>query len=97
MASADTLSRGNAPTRPRKQPTKVEVLEKDDTELRLEKALFGDEAGFLDSLTAGRSDADNSLQLYGGGDRIHSDAEEAEDLADVPDEDVCPLSYHRYH
>lgn len=67
----------------------VEVLEKDETELRLEKMLFGDEAGFMDSLKApvlGRS-----LTLVHGhqdSDEDMVDAADEEDIEEVPDEEV---------
>ena len=67
----------------------ADVLEKDDTELRLEKALFGDDAGFLKSLIAQRWGEDRELQRVGSGSEPTSGIEaEEEDLADVPDEDL---------
>lgn len=82
-----------APTRLRKQSEKkskvTDNLEKDDVELRLEKALFGDDAGFLESLK--RQDVAHDKALV----RIREDASEGsevedgeEGLSDVPDEDV---------
>ena len=92
MASKDSISRSSAPTRrrePRKDTVASDVLEKDDTELRLEKALFGDDAGFLKSLIAQRWGEDRELQRVGSGSEPTSGIEaEEEDLADVPDEDL---------
>ena len=87
--AADSVPNGsNAPTR-RQQQLAVDATTKDETELRLEKALFGDTAGFLDSLSAARYGEGKALQLYDS----HSDDEVVsndEDLSDVPDEDVSP-------
>lgn len=92
MASAGDTLASNAPTRLRAKladSAATTVREKDDTELRLEKALFGDDAGFLDALTSSRRDDGRSLQ------RIRRDSDEGsvqevedENLADVPDEDL---------
>ena len=83
----------NAPTRRLSRPKATgleQQLEKDDAELRLEKVLFGDDAGFLESLKAlrgtdralqrGRSDSDS--------DQAVEEAEDQDDLNDVPDEDL---------
>lgn len=87
MATASTAAASGAPTR-RRPSRDAEVLEKDDTEILLEKALFGDAAGFLDSLSAARYGQGKELQTYvSGSDASEADGEE-EDLADVPDEDV---------
>jgi len=83
-----------APTRIRNQSEKgskgTDTLEKDDVELRLEKALFGDDAGFLESLK--RQDVAHDKALVHLRDDA-SEGSEAEDgdggLSDVPDEDVC--------
>jgi hypothetical protein len=87
-----------AHTRIRKQSVKksnvTDTLEKDEIELRLEKALFGDDAGFLESLK--RQDVAHDKALI----RIRDDASEGseveedgeEGLSDVPDEDVCLAS-----
>ena len=92
MASTDIINRSSAPTRRRERkpnPLATDVLEKDDTELRLEKALFGDDAGFLNSLTAQRWGEDRELQRVRSGSEPSSDDEaEEDDLADVPDEDL---------
>jgi U3 small nucleolar RNA-associated protein 18 len=74
--------------RSRRRHADVDVLEKDDTELRLEKALFGDEAGFLDSISAARHNEGKEVQTYGGESEDDVLSEEDEDLADVPDEDL---------
>ncbi|EXJ76199.1 uncharacterized protein A1O5_00707 [Cladophialophora psammophila CBS 110553] len=67
----------------------TEVLEKDDTELRLEKALFGDDAGFLKSLKRDQTHEDRSLMRreHGNADEF---VEEGADggLSDVADEDL---------
>jgi hypothetical protein len=68
------------------QPDHGGITEKDETEERLEKLIFGDEAGFLDSLKADTA----SQELL----RISSPAEEGEqresdgDFEGVADEDV---------
>jgi hypothetical protein len=63
-----------------------EIPEKDETEEKLEKLLFGDDAGFLEGLKA-RS-ADQQLVV-----RTNSDDEDAEDIGDeglesIADENV---------
>ena len=40
-----------------------QASEKDATELRLEKALFGDDAAFLNSLKSSRQEREQELQL----------------------------------
>jgi U3 small nucleolar RNA-associated protein 18 len=90
MASMEGVQVSNAPTRRRTAlaDSKEKVVrEKDETELRLEKALFGDEAGFLESLTS-RQDEDRALQRLRRASDDGSDDEEEEDLAEVPDEDL---------
>ena len=93
MASTSIINKSSAPTR-RREPdpaaAATDVLEKDETELRLERALFGDDAGFLSSLTTQRWGEGGVLQRTGSGSDQSSeeDGEEAEDLADVPDEDL---------
>ena len=65
-----------APTRVVTQNSKDAVaaeLPKDDVELRLEKALFGDDAGFLESLKRYRSQEDRVLA------RCDRDGEEGPD------------------
>ena len=93
MASTTTISRSGAPTRRRQQPNDAPAdvaLEKDETELRLEKALFGDDAGFLAALTTQRWRDGGALQRTRTGSHEDSDeAVEKEDLAEVPDEEVC--------
>ncbi len=68
------------------------TLGKDETELRLEKAIFGDAAGFLDSLTRPGSPGRSDLILRGDGDVGDGDEDgdegSDENLSDVPDEDV---------
>lgn len=91
MAAA-ALSANNAPTRRQQKPSHAtDILEKDETELRLERALFGDEAGFLESLTTARHDENRALQVYGSDSDAAGDDSTSENLEDVPDEDVGPL------
>ena len=95
LAAARTMQ---APTRlicDFKQRRATETLEKDDTELRLERAVFGDNAGFLQSLTRHVAGDDRAL-LHRGRDKSDesdygdgADGED-EDLGDVADEDVSP-------
>lgn len=83
-----------APTKVRKRDEKrnpTDNLEKDELELRLEKALFGDDAGFLNSLAGEkRQQAEEALvRAYDDGD--HEDErleDQQDDLSDVADEDV---------
>jgi hypothetical protein len=88
-----------APTKIKEQDQKTlptDVLEKDEVELRLEKALFGDDAGFLESLTreqpheAGqlRRREDTDFEGFGTED-------DQEELDDVADEDVCITGIER--
>ena len=83
------MSKSSAPTR-RREPSKqaTDVLEKDDIELRLEKALFGDDAGFLDALTTHRADYAKVLQRVGSASDGSQGEDSDEELADVPDEDL---------
>ena len=88
METTDIDAAQRAPTRRRSRPNTTEVLEKDETELRLEKALFGDEAGFLESLSAARYGQGKELQLYDGGSEDDASSAAEEDLAGLADEDV---------
>lgn len=90
MASVSVENASKAPTR-RQQRQDVDVTAKDETELRLEKALFGDTAGFLDSLSAARYGEGKALKLYDS-ESDDNAANSDENLSDVPDEDVSPLS-----
>jgi len=69
-----------------------EVLEKDDTERQLEKLLFGDQAGFLDSLNRTAQDEDRALtRIPGEGvdvDGEGGDDDDDEAMGDVADEDL---------
>jgi hypothetical protein len=87
MASLSTASNRRVPTA-RRTESSVEERPKDNTELRLEKALFGDDAGFLEALSAERYGQGKELQTHDNGsdDSVHSDG--SDDLADVADEDV---------
>lgn len=62
---------------------------KDETELRLEKALFGDELGFLNSLQASRATDSEALRSYEP-DGV-SEPEAVEDLEAVNDDEVIPF------
>ncbi|KIX92993.1 uncharacterized protein Z520_11266 [Fonsecaea multimorphosa CBS 102226] len=68
----------------------TEVLEKDETELRLEKALFGDDAGFLESLKRDQLQEDRSLVRRKHGKDDESEEDEAADggLSEVADGDL---------
>ncbi|KIW80335.1 hypothetical protein Z517_06950 [Fonsecaea pedrosoi CBS 271.37] len=80
------------PKRPKhgvKGKSATEVLEKDDTELRLEKALFGDHAGFLNSLTRDQIEEDRSLVPRKHGKDDESEEDDADGgLSHVADEDL---------
>jgi len=62
------------------------VVEKDETERRLEKLLFGDEAGFLDSLQ--NSTASGKHALLRVSSKESDEDAEGDGLNDVADEDV---------
>ena len=70
----------------RKTSTTVigDAAEKDETELQLEKLLFGDEAGFLRGLEA------RSAEQQLAGPR-ELDGSENEELDDIADESVCAI------
>jgi len=66
-----------------------EVLEKDDTERQLEKILFGDRAGFLDSLNRSAQDDNKALtRVPGEGDSKDGEGDDDEGMEDVADEDL---------
>ncbi|KAK5239701.1 U3 snoRNP protein, partial [Exophiala xenobiotica] len=81
-----------APTKIKERGQKTlpaDVLEKDEVELRLEKALFGDDAGFLKSLT--REQPHEAGQLSRGEDtgfEGFGTEDDQEELDDVADEDL---------
>jgi hypothetical protein len=80
-----------APTRvtSQKNSNPADVLAKDDVELRLEKALFGDDAGFLESLKRNQVQEGRSLAKYEDNASEQSLEDEADgELDDVADEDV---------
>lgn len=64
------------------------VLEKDDTERQLEKILFGDQAGFLDSLNKTAQDEDRMLARIPGAEYGERSEDEDEGMEDVADEDL---------
>lgn len=76
-----------------------DVPEKDDTERKLEKLLFGDDEGFHEALKnqRGHEVMDLALQSDDGEDsgEGNNDEIEGEDrgLEDVPDADVCGAFY----
>ena len=90
-----------APTRTRTENVgaKVEVREKSETELRLEKALFGDDAGFLNALKPQNLNSTNvSLQLRRRStDKDSSDGEQTPDIEDGADEDVRGFPFLSKH
>ncbi|KAJ9657419.1 U3 snoRNP protein [Neophaeococcomyces mojaviensis] len=68
-----------------------EVVEKDTTEIQLEKILFGDQTGFLNSLNAAAEAEQKALtRIETGHDGYDNASDEApeEDMLDVPDEDL---------
>ncbi|KIV82156.1 hypothetical protein PV11_04284 [Exophiala sideris] len=83
-----------APTKPRpsvapQNPT--DALEKDAIELRLEKALFGDDAGFLDSLNRSHTreeESDTLIRHDIAGDEDDDGGEDQGQLSDVADDDL---------
>lgn len=94
FAARQSLKAMQAPTRPRRpgnKPLPTDVLEKDETELRLEKALFGDDAGFLDSLQPRETPNDLSLARTKRPEDEDAEGDEDDDnegLSDVVDEEV---------
>lgn len=83
MAPTRRLNAEELETRKQKQ-----VLEKDDTERQLEKILFGDQAGFLDSLNNAAQDDDRALTRIPNAKSDDEDGSVDEDMQDVPDEDL---------
>lgn len=75
----------------------VDAIAKDDVELRLEKALFGDDLGFLDSLKKRDSDNDRALIRHTSQDSEASGNEQDEGLGDIPDDNVCSRISNVYH
>ncbi len=88
-----------APTKIKERGQKThptDVLEKDEVELRLEKALFGDGAGFLESLTREQPHEAGPLSRREDIDVEELGAEDdQEGLDDVADEDVCITGLER--
>jgi hypothetical protein len=88
-----------APTKIKERDQKTlptDVLEKDEVELRLEKALFGDDAGFLKSLTREQPPEAGQLSRREDTDFEGFGAEDDQDeLDDVADEDVCITGIER--
>ncbi|RVX71242.1 hypothetical protein B0A52_04816 [Exophiala mesophila] len=90
MATVTTMdhpTRLKGPSDSRQRPV-VDAIPKDDVELRLEKALFGDDLGFLDSLKKRVSDEDHALIRHMSQDSEASGNEEDEGLSDIPDENL---------
>ena len=73
------------------------MIEKDDTELRLEKVLFGDHTGFLESLNHRARTQNTALVLDGDRHSIgeSEDLEEDEDISQLADEQVCYNCFFR--
>lgn len=68
-----------------------EPMEKDGTEIELEKLVFGDKSGFLEGLKA-HKDASNVLRgLVNDGRGQAQDGLEEGDLGRLDDADVCKL------
>lgn len=67
-------------------PNQTWAIPKDETEERLEKLIFGDEAGFLDSLKVDESSKALIRQSHPNAEEEH--AENDWDLEGVADEDV---------
>lgn len=85
MVAPTEAKTSDGPTNP------TDALEKDAIELRLEKALFGDDAGFLDSLKRTQTGKDETGAVIRYGVSDNEDEEGAEDpdhLSDVADDDV---------
>lgn len=86
------------PTMPRKKPLRVkdidasgfhntgEIIEKDETEERLEKLIFGDEEGFLRALKAETPDRELLQKSTSSKEQEHPESEG--DFEGVADEDV---------
>ncbi|KAL2392383.1 U3 small nucleolar RNA-associated protein 18 [Exophiala dermatitidis] len=74
------------------KPAQHDAFEKDEVELRLEKAVFGDDAGFLQSLQRHDSAANKALTRLDERESEPEDSEDIEDgddrLSDVADEDL---------
>ena len=99
MATVTTMdhpTRLKGPSDSRQRPV-VDAIPKDDVELRLEKALFGDDLGFLDSLKKRVSDEDHALIRHMSQDSEASGNEEDEGLSDIPDENVWNPTMNVYH
>lgn len=80
-----------APTRLTDRTQPPVELPKDDVELRLEKALFGDDAGFLASLQRQETAEDWSLTRHAE-DGFNVDDNAEDDLSDAANDDVGILS-----
>lgn len=68
-----------------------DIMEKDETEEKLERLLFGDSEGFHSALKEREVSTSNGLVLADGsdsGDGLRDGGDSEDDLADVPDEDV---------
>ncbi|ETI19251.1 hypothetical protein G647_09083 [Cladophialophora carrionii CBS 160.54] len=80
-----------APTRAvnQKKGNPTDVLPKDDVELRLEKELFGDDAGFLESLKRAQVQEEWSLAKHEGDEEdLHGVDEPDGEPGDVADDDL---------
>ncbi|EEQ31839.1 U3 snoRNP protein [Microsporum canis] len=71
-----------------------DIMEKDETEEKLERLLFGDSEGFHSALKEREVSTSNGLVLADGsdsGDGLRDGGDSEDDLADVPDEDLFYL------
>jgi U3 small nucleolar RNA-associated protein 18 len=75
-------------------PDHGQAVEKDETEEKLEKLIFGDEAGFLDSLKA-HSTGRELLRQSASSDEEEEHAGSGDDLEGLADEDVRSASTQR--
>ena len=73
-----------------RRPDHEEITEKDETEEKLEKLIFGDEAGFLDSLKPDATGQELVRTSHLG--EVEEQHETDEDLEGVADEDVWSAS-----
>ena len=72
---------------------RYEALQKDETEQKLEKLIFGDEPGFLDSLRS--HGAGKEVLRREASDELEEEEEDGDNLEGVADEDVCAVTLLR--
>lgn len=90
MAPTRSLTRLNEI--PERENKTRSVVEKDATELELEKALFGDEAGFLGSIRAQQSSQDD-FQLTKRRSSDYSILSSEDGVEGLADEEVCIANF----